>query len=214
MKTFESEKEIMETKLKQCKGTKAHYRNKMKKIQTRLRKTKTKSCKHQLKTIEYERSNEASNLENQILGLKTEIQELRLKSDNQKKVIADYKAKAEVCAAEVNAQRSMNKDLQNKMEYDMEQQIEECNQTVEDAERYCSDKVNTENDVGQEYKWDLAEAQNLIDDERQTANSYKQNYEWCTGQLEVIMSLMPEFKNAGFWVRVNREVKKYIRLNK
>ena len=26
------------------------------------------------------------------------------------------------------------------------------------------------------YKWDLAEAQNLIDDERQTANSYKQNY--------------------------------------
>ena len=38
--------------------------------------------------------------------------------------------------------------------------------------------------------------------------------EWCTGQLEVIMSLMPEFKNAGFWVRVNREVKKYIRLNK
>ena len=34
----------------------------------------------------------------------------------------------------------------------MEQQIEECNQTVEDAERYCSDKVNTENDVGQEYR--------------------------------------------------------------
>ena len=60
MKTFESEKEIMETKLKQCKETKAHYRNKMKKIQTRLRKTKTKSCKHQLKTIEYERSNSAS----------------------------------------------------------------------------------------------------------------------------------------------------------
>lgn len=180
----EGERESMETTIKQCRKTTTHYRYRLQKIQGHLSNNTSvyQRCKYQLKMKDYE----ASKLANQISNQDDQIQDLRSKFDHQEEVIADYKTRIESCTGELDTQRNMYNDLRDRMGYEIQQKDEECNQREQDAERHCSDKVNTKNEEVQQYKWDLAEAQNSIQDERHTADYYKQNYEWCTDQLAML----------------------------
>ena len=45
----------------------------------------------------------------------------------------------------------MYNDLRDRMGYEIQQKDEECNQREQDAERHCSDKVNTKNEEVQQY---------------------------------------------------------------
>lgn len=94
---------------------------------------------------------EASKLANQISNQDDQIQDLRSKFDHQEEVIADYKTRIESCTGELDTQRNMYNDLRDRMGYEIQQKDEECNQREQDAERHCSDKVNTKNEEVQQY---------------------------------------------------------------